>query len=138
MQNNLCLLITGDQRLLLQYTIRKLMVYFLLSLVRTQICSLEHGYHNHQNTCKAVNIHPLWQYIQLLDYVKTVQQHQKIKNIKLITIYISPKNCMQNEPYHFRGHHHGYGPAVRSIMDTYNLKLDQIQGTGPHHRILKG
>jgi len=35
-------------------------------------------------------------------------------------------------------HSQGYGPAVRSLLDIYNLKIDQVPASGPHGRLLKG
>jgi len=36
------------------------------------------------------------------------------------------------------GHEQGYGPAVRSILELYNIQIDQVKPTGPHNRLLKG
>lgn len=33
---------------------------------------------------------------------------------------------------------HGYGPAVRSLLELYQLKVNDIPATGPHGRVLKG
>ena len=35
-------------------------------------------------------------------------------------------------------HVHGFGPAVRSMLEVYHLKPDDIIATGPHGGLLKG
>ena len=48
--------------------------------------------------------------------------------------YVWVKKMFATAPFYS----HVYGPAVRALFEQYSISENDVPGTGPHGRILKG